>query len=986
MRSKRLLAIAAGLLLVVALVVVAIPRIDINSYREPIQKMLTTALGRDVSIGRMYLNVWPLGVRVDQVAIGDDPAFRSPNPFARVGTLYVSPRVLPLLRGGFELRALELRTPVIELIRNAAGRWNVESLGGGSKDSSSSTLTLGRLRITRGQVAITDRYQPGRTRAATSAAERTVYRNIDVQIDGFETGRAFQMALATTLPGTGTQRVSVEGTVGPLATDAAATPFDGRAQFDGASLSGLAQFAGATASLDGSDATLTGRIDLKTQSGRTRATGALQLTDVRVRKTDLGYAIAADLDVAYDTASGRAAIERGALRLGTMPVSITGSVETGAARPGGAGANTAGVSADSPVLDLHVVASDVSMSEAARLAAAAGVAFGTKTRVDGRLQADVHARGPANRATLDGQLRLRDVSISGPDIPRPVRTPALDLALTPDAVRSNAFVASVDQTSIGARFAIGRYTSATPTVDASLTAKDADVANLLSIARAFGVEAVDGVQGSGRLTLDVRATGASDALQYTGSGSLTNAAFTTPSLTKPFRIPHAALMFASDAMSLDNLQMALGKTTADGRLTVRRFTAPVVDFQLSANTLDVVEMQAVLAPVSATSRAATSRAAAPRPTAAASASAPSGDSLLRLTTGSGRLRFGSITNDGLVLEDVQATATLDRGVMRLDPLTASVYGGQHRGAIVVDASRTPATFSMTSSLDQVDANKLTSATTSLRDVLYGALASSLQVSASTNGVDSIAKSLNGTLSLNLPNGRLAKMDLLQEAASIGRFVTGRPRADKSTPVAALTGTFTVTNGVARTDDLSATLDGGMLGATGTINLVDDSVNMRLALVLSREASQQAGGSRIGGLMTTALSNDRGEIVVPMMLTGTMSQPRFAPDAQRFAEMRTKNLIPSLLSPGTLKDRLLGGLTGRKPADAPPAPAGTAAAPTTGDASAPPTTETVAPAPVAAPKPVERVQDALRGLLRRRTPPPTQPEAAPAPAQPEGAGK
>jgi AsmA protein len=365
------------------------------------------------------------------------------------------------------------------------------------------------------------------------------------------------------------------------------------------------------------------------------------------------------------------------------------------------------------------------------------------------------------------------------------------------------------------------------------------------------------------------------------------------------------------------------------------------------------------------------------PQAALAAATPSGDdSLLRLATGSGQLRVGTITNGPLVLNDVEATATLDRGVIRLEPLTASMYGGRHRGAIVVDASRTPAAFSVTSSIEQVDANKLASATTSLRDVLYGALASNLRVSATTNGVESIAKSLNGTLSLSLPNGRIAKMDLLQEAASIGRFVTGRPRADRSTSVAALTGNFTVTNGVARTDDLRATLDGGTLGATGTINLVDESVNMRLALVLSRSASQQAGGSRIGGFMTTALANEQGEIVVPIMLSGTMSQPRFAPDVQRFAEMRAKNLVPNLLRPGTLTDKLLGGVTGRNPADGPPeAPPAEGAAPT--------------PAPAPAPKaPVEQLQDTLRGFLRGRArPQPTpQPEPAPAPAQPDAAGK
>jgi AsmA protein len=433
--------------------------------------------------------------------------------------------------------------------------------------------------------------------------------------------------------------------------------------------------------------------------------------------------------------------------------------------------------------------------------------------------------------------------------------------------------------------------------------------------------------------------------------------------------------FASDAMTLDGLQVTLGKTTAEGRVSVRRFTAPVVDFQLAANTLDVVEMQQLLAPAPA------------RAVAATPAAATAGDtSLLTATTGTGRLRVGTITNGPLVLENVQATVVLDRGVIRLDPLTAAVYGGRHSGAIVVDASRTPATFSVTCQLELVDANKLASATTSLRDVLYGALASSLRVSASTNGVEGIAKSLNGTLSLNLPNGRLAKMDLLQEMANIGRFVTGRANAERATQIAALTGTFLVTNGVARTDDLRASLDGGMLGATGTINLVDQSVNMRLAAVLSREASQRAGGSRIGGFMTTALANEQGELVVPMLLSGTMSQPRFAPDVQRIAEMKLKNLVPTLRSPGSL-GALLGAVTGRGGAERPAAPPGSdAPAAPSPDGAAGTAPEAGAPPPASTP--ADQIQDALRGLLggrRRAAPPPPKP-AAPAPAQPDGAGK
>jgi AsmA protein len=955
MPRRRLALLAAGLV-VVALMGVVIARANLNAYRGPIERRLTEALGRRVSVGWMRVSVSPLALRVDQVVIGEDPAFQAANPFVRIDTLYVSPRFLALLRGRFELRTLELRAPTIELVRNADGRWNVASLGGRSADGTPSKLVLNQLRITGGQVAVTDHVRSAPGRVPNAPPERVVYRNIDLQVDGYETGRPFAIALATTVPGPGAQRVSVRGTIGPLAPDApTTTPFSGVAQFDGVSLSGLGQFVAAAVTLDGTDAVTTGRVNLNAQGGRMRAAGTLELTGVRVRKTELGYPASADVDIAFDSGTGRVVIDRGALRLGTIPVSVTGTVETGPS---------------SPVVDLHVIASDASLTEAARLAAVAGVAFGVDTRVDGHLQADVRVRGPADRAIFEGLVRLRDVIISGRDLPRPVRTPSLDLTLTPDDVRSNPFVATVDDTSIGARFVLGRYTTTAPTVDAHLTARDADLSSVLSIARAWGVQAADGVQGSGRLTLDVRAVGTLTALRYSGNGALSNASLRAPSLSQPFRIQRAGLTFASDAVSLDNLQVSLGKTTAGGRVTIRRFAAPVIEFQLAADTLDVVEMQTVFAPVNTPGGTAVSVA----PDGAPPSAAETDGGFLRLATGSGRLRVGRITNGALALEDVQATTTLDRGVLRLDPLTASVYGGRHQGAVVVDASRTPATFSITSSLEQVDANRLATATTNVRDVIYGA--STVRVSTSTNGIDSIAKSLNGTITLSLPNGRIAKMDLLQEAAAIGRFVTGNPRTDRSTPVAALTGTFTVTNGVARTGDLRASLDGGSLGATGTINLVDERVAMRLTAVLSREASQQAGGSRVGGFMTTALANENGELVVPMLLSGTMSQPRFAPDVQRIVEMKAKNLVPSLRRPGALTGRIFDAVTGRTTTDrapeSPPSEAPPTAPPADGESPASPTGgATPSPAPTAKP-PAERLKDALRKLQRGRRPEPTPP--------------
>ena len=81
--------------------------------------------------------------------------------------------------------------------------------------------------------------------------------------------------------------------------------------------------------------------------------------------------------------------------------------------------------------------------------------------------------------------------------------------------------------------------------------------------------------------------------------------------------------------------------------------------------------------------------------------------------------------------------------------------------------------SYASRLERVDANKLASAATSLHDVIFGALTSDVRVSASMDGAQEIARSMNGTLSLNVPDGRLANMDLMQEISNVGRFLSGK---------------------------------------------------------------------------------------------------------------------------------------------------------------------------------------------------------------------
>ncbi|HEV8524613.1 MAG TPA: AsmA family protein, partial [Terriglobales bacterium] len=321
---RRLVIIVGVIAALVIIAALAVPAfLDVNRYRDRIQAELRERLNRPVTLGKMRLSLLPLAFRVENAVIGEDPRFPGGKPFAQVEQLYVSAKLLPLLRGEVEVRSLELRKPRVELIRNQQGVRNFDSLGkkkAAGAEPQQRELSLANLEILDGQVAITDfkERQP-----------RTVYDHLDLEVSGYAPDREFSLAVAAHLPGEGKQMLKLEGKAGPSAEPPLATPFDGVLRLDQVSLSSLEAFLNSQA-LRGTNATASGKMDVKNKGGRIASNGSLKLTDLRIRGTDVGYPITADYDLVNDPDADLLTIEKATLKLGSTPISITGTVNTGA--------------------------------------------------------------------------------------------------------------------------------------------------------------------------------------------------------------------------------------------------------------------------------------------------------------------------------------------------------------------------------------------------------------------------------------------------------------------------------------------------------------------------------------------------------------------------------------------------------------------------------------------------------------------------------
>ena len=441
---------------------------------------------------------------------------------------------------------------------------------------------------------------------------------------------------------------------------------------------------------------------------------------------------------------------------------------------------------------------------------------GAKLPVDGTLSGGADIRTTNAVTNVQGNLVLDHASVHGAAIGIPIK---VDYKLAND-LRSDVLDAQSARITAGSVVidATGRLDNKQHTVNGTARTTNANVTDLLALARVLGATKAN---GSGTLSLNASFSGPQKGpLNYSGTASIPNARLTTGSSSGPTTIRNANVQFNGTNANI----------SAEG-----------------------------------------------------------------------------LSSGGLALSNLKTTAAINKGVVTLSPLNAQIFGGSAAGVITVDTRPDPQALALNLKLDGIDANQLLSATTSVKNTLYGSLVATPNLKLRLySGTDALARSMNGTLGLNLTKGRLAGVNIMNQLATIGKFVGYSVNPQNLTTIQKLSGDLAIVNGVASTKNLELQMDEGSLAATGSMNLADQTLNMKTTAVITSSVSQQAGGNRIGGFMQTALANSKGELVIPAIVTGSFAHPHFAPDVEQMAQMKLKNLLPTASSPGKALTNILGG--------------------------------------------------------------------------------
>src|SRR6266850_1339182 len=93
---------------------------------------LEQAFGRQITVDKIEVTLSPVGARLVNFAMADDPAF-SIDAFLLAKDLRVDFRFLPLLIGQFRFKRLVLESPFITIVRDGRGQYNFASSAGNEK-------------------------------------------------------------------------------------------------------------------------------------------------------------------------------------------------------------------------------------------------------------------------------------------------------------------------------------------------------------------------------------------------------------------------------------------------------------------------------------------------------------------------------------------------------------------------------------------------------------------------------------------------------------------------------------------------------------------------------------------------------------------------------------------------------------------------------------------------------------------------------------
>jgi hypothetical protein len=591
-------------------------------------------------------------------------------------------------------------------------------------------------------------------------------------------------------------------------------------------------------------------------SGNTRfsalATGPLtaaRRSDLDQRLSRLTFGI--EHRGTFDAAQHRLALERLAVSLGSATIEFTGVVDNvGSKRP------LARLQARSDGLDFGAL---LDAASAADIPALHGV------RGSGRVSFDLTMNGavvPGRLPAIAGAMTVRDAAFRYPGAPAGVSALSLDALLAPDSLNVTTLTARVADQPLRGTLRVAHFSD--PVVNFH-------VIGALDLAAIGPLVAPPDTKLGGRATVDVAGAGrVRDAsnLALSGSSTLEDVRIASPQLPQPMEHVSGTVEFSRSQAAVHALRGAAGRSSFTMEATVDRPMAIAVkpgqappahvEFTLDSPYLDLAEL---LPPT-------------PGPT------------LLPNAAGTGRVRIGRLRNQKLDVQNVDARVSFDPVTLTVPQFSLDGYGGRVAGNARFDL-KDPANpgFAVKAKVDSVQADALLSTWTPAKNLMRGALNTTLDLSGSGTRPQDLTRSLTAIGLAAVTSGELGPTPALSSIATL----TGVPGFQKLS-FKDLHLPFEVRNGKVATRGMTLHSQNGDWNATGLVGF-DGSLDYDVGAVIPADQVARLGAD--AGRAAGALADPSGRLHLRFHVGGTAQRPSVAVDSRALADEVAGRLKGSL---------------------------------------------------------------------------------------------
>jgi AsmA protein len=371
----------------------------------------------------------------------------------------------------------------------------------------------------------------------------------------------------------------------------------------------------------------------------------------------------------------------------------------------------------------------------------------------------------------------------------------------------------------------------------------------------------------------------------------------------------AKLSFASKvavtktSAQLDDVTLQLDDTTAKGMLGVADFAAKALRFDLSIDKLDADRY--LPPPVEGEGgKAKAAESSEPEP------ATPIPVEALRTLNARGQLKVNEAVFSGIQFTKLRLGINARDGKVRLNPSEASMYGGQYRGDIGIDATGPLARVTLDEHISSIDFAPL------FRDFfetkrVSGKGTANIKLSGVGKTTDDIVNTLDGAIDFNVANGALEGTDLWWEIRRARAVIKQQPLpaapTTPRTPFSAMKGTATVKNGVLANNDLDIAMQYLKVTGQGNVDLPKSTLDYRLMAIVMKfpqesaaaQTPAQSGATPApnpipaptqAGATPQAPEQDLVDAQIPVKITGKLSDPKVRPDLEGYLKGEVKKKI------------------------------------------------------------------------------------------------